>query len=186
MTFSYSVVDGKGGVTPAAAVVTVTGSNDAPVITTTATNLKLFEGNAALSASGTLGFSDSDRNATVAASLAGATVTTTGVTLTDTQAAAFKQAYTIADGGQWSFSLASPDYLAQGQTVQVAYQVNVADDKGTTVTQVQTITVTGTNDVPVIGGISTGTVQEDVGLTGNLLTTKGALTIADADAGQSS
>ena len=186
LTFSYSVVDGKGGSTPANAVVTVTGSNDAPVINTTATDLKLVEGNAALSASGLLGFSDGDRNANVTASLAGATVAATGVTLTDAQVAAFQQAYAITQGGQWSFNLASPDYLAQGQTVQVSYQVNVADDTGAAATQVQTVTVTGANDAPVIGGISTGAVQEDVAVSGNLLTTSGALTIADADAGQSS
>src|SRR6185312_11441424 len=32
LTFSYNVIDGHGGVTPTTAVVTVTGSNDAPVV----------------------------------------------------------------------------------------------------------------------------------------------------------
>src|SRR5207237_829721 len=44
----------------------------------------------------------------------------------------------------------------------------------------------GTNDVAVIGGVSTGAVTEDVAVTGGNLTTSGLLSITDADAGQSS
>ena len=33
LTFSYDVIDGNGGITPTTAVVTITGSNDAPVVT---------------------------------------------------------------------------------------------------------------------------------------------------------
>src|SRR5258708_26193222 len=44
----------------------------------------------------------------------------------------------------------------------------------------------GTNDVPVIGGTSTGSVSEDVALDLGNLATSGTLTIADADQGQSS
>ena len=54
-------------------------------------------------------------------------------------------------------------------------------------TQPVTITVTihGTNDVPVIGGVSTGDVTEDVNVVAGNISTSGALTIADVDAGQS-
>src|SRR5439155_564961 len=44
----------------------------------------------------------------------------------------------------------------------------------------------GTNDVPVLGGVATGAVTEDVGVVAGNLTTGGALTIADVDQGQSS
>ncbi|SPX62087.1 VCBS repeat [Legionella feeleii] len=48
------------------------------------------------------------------------------------------------------------------------------------------MTIQGTNDVPVIAGVSTGTVTEDTALTNGNLTKSGTLTIADVDAGQSS
>src|SRR5206468_3501053 len=49
------------------------------------------------------------------------------------------------------------------------------------------VTIHGTNDVPVIGGVATGSVTEDVAVDGSgNLTTSGALTIADVDQGQSS
>src|SRR5438132_11829187 len=49
-----------------------------------------------------------------------------------------------------------------------------------------TITIHGANDVPVLGGVITGSVTEDVGVVAGDLTTGGALTIADVDQGQSS
>src|SRR6185295_6657609 len=52
-----------------------------------------------------------------------------------------------------------------------------------TASQLVTVQIDGTNDVPVIGGVSTGTVTEDAS-TPNL-TTAGDLTIADVDAGES-
>ena len=55
-----------------------------------------------------------------------------------------------------------------------------------TASQLVTVTIHGTNDVPVIGGVSTGSVTEEVAVTAGNLTADGALTIADVDAGQSS
>ncbi len=54
-----------------------------------------------------------------------------------------------------------------------------------TASRVVTVTINGTNDVPVIGGVSIGSVTED-GLGGccatpGNLTTSGALTITDVD-----
>ncbi|MBI3506723.1 MAG: M10 family metallopeptidase C-terminal domain-containing protein, partial [Proteobacteria bacterium] len=48
-----------------------------------------------------------------------------------------------------------------------------------------TITIHGTNDVPVLGGETSGSVTEDVAVSGGDLSTSGDLTIADVDAGQS-
>lgn len=52
-----------------------------------------------------------------------------------------------------------------------------------TASKLVTVTINGTNDVPVIGGNSTGTVTEDA--TEPNLTTGGALTIVDVDTGES-
>src|SRR5262249_45899516 len=63
--------------------------------------------------------------------------------------------------------------------------VLVADNNGGFTTQDVTITITGTNEAPVIGGVSTGDVTEDVNVVAGNISTSGALTIADVDAGQS-
>src|SRR5436305_3416122 len=48
-----------------------------------------------------------------------------------------------------------------------------------------TVNVNGTNDVPVIGGVHTGAVTEDVNVVAGNISTSGALSISDVDAGQS-
>ena len=63
----------------------------------------------------------------------------------------------------WSFSAQdkSFDYLAVGQTVTLTYTVQVDDGHGGITTQNVTITVTGTNDTPVItSSPQTGTITE--------------------------
>src|SRR5256714_15683235 len=50
--------------------------------------------------------------------------------------------------------------------------------------QLVTVTINGTNDVAVIGGVSTGSVTEDVGVVAGNISTSGALTITDVDQGQ--
>src|SRR5439155_9135321 len=87
----------------------------------------------------------------------------------------------------WTYTLnnAAAQYLAAGQQVIETYTVSVDDGHGGTTTQDVVVTITGTNDVPVIGGVSTGAVQEDVGVVAGKLVAGGALTIADVDQGQS-
>src|SRR5207302_340066 len=83
----------------------------------------------------------------------------------------------------WNFSAQDNtfDFLAAGQTVSLTYTVQVKDSQNATASQLVTVTIHGTNDVPVIGGVSTGAVTEDVGVAAGSLTTGGALTIADVD-----
>src|SRR5207248_8112541 len=47
------------------------------------------------------------------------------------------------------------------------------------------VTINGTNDVPVIGGVHTGAVTEDANVVAGNISTSGALSITDVDAGQS-
>src|SRR5882672_3036446 len=57
-----------------------------------------------------------------------------------------------------------------------------------TASQLITVTINGTNDVPVLGGVHLGAVSEDNGAAGVAaitLMTSGVLTIADVDLGQS-
>src|SRR5207302_1032672 len=80
-------------------------------------------------------------------------------------------------------SQAAIQQLGAGQSITDSFTAGSSDR---TAYQLVTVTIHGTNDVPVIGGAATGAVTEDiaVNLSGNL-TTGGALTIADVDQGQS-
>ena len=63
----------------------------------------------------------------------------------------------------WTFSAQDKnfDYLAAGETLTLTYTVQVDDGHGGVVTQPVTITVTGTNDAPVItSGTQTDTITE--------------------------
>lgn len=98
--------------------------------------------------------------------------------------------FTLDQTGKWTYTLDNgrpeTQALPQGQTVTDSFTVTVTDGQGATDTQTVTITVTGANDAPVITGTSSATVQEDVGVVDGTLCAGGTLTIADADAGESS
>src|SRR5207244_3334945 len=95
--------------------------------------------------------------------------------------------FTLAASGAWTYSAddsqAAIQQLGAGQSLTDSFTAVSSDGSNS---QVVTVTIHGTNDVPVLGGVSTGEVTEDVAvdLSGNL-TTGGALTIADVDQGQS-
>jgi VCBS repeat-containing protein len=88
----------------------------------------------------------------------------------------------------WNFSVADGalDFLAAGQTLVQSYNVTVDDGHGGTALQVVTVTITGTNDVPVITSTvaaAAGSVTELAGVTGSLAadTATGTLTFKDVD-----
>src|SRR4029453_5812530 len=60
----------------------------------------------------------------------------------------------------WTFSVSDKavEFLGAGQTLTQTYPVLVADNNGGFTTKDVTITIHGTNEVPVIGGVSTGGV----------------------------
>ena len=65
----------------------------------------------------------------------------------------------------WSFSVADSalDSLQAGQTLTQSYAVTVDDGHGGTASQTVKITITGTNDVPVVAATDvTGAVTEAI------------------------
>src|SRR5207237_1441907 len=94
--------------------------------------------------------------------------------------------FTLAASGAWTYSAddsqAAIQQLGAGQSLTDSFTAVSSDG---TASQLVTVTIHGNNDVPVIGGVSTGAVTEDVGVAAGSLTTGGALTIADVDRGQS-
>ena len=211
LTYDVIVTDNSGGAVPASDVkqvtVTITGSNDQPVITA-GDSANLTEDASqtgldtpALATSGTLAFTDVDLNDTHSVtthSLASA-VWSGGTVPTDTQtavAAAFDASVatdstnTGAGSLAWSFSLADhfADFLREGETLTLTYDVIVTDNSGgavpaSDVKQV-TVTITGTNDQPVITAGDSANLTEDASQTGldtPALATSGTLAFTDVD-----
>ena len=103
-----------------------------------------------------------------------------------------------ADGRiDWSFALEDRhvDFLAVGETLTLTYRITLGDDSGATndeTTRDVTVTITGTNDAPVIaipngettvvlGGETA--VSRSVSETNAALTASGTLTVTDVDNG---
>src|SRR5205085_2320674 len=95
--------------------------------------------------------------------------------------------FTLAANGNWTYSgdntQAAIQQLGAGQTLTDSFTAVSSDGSNS---QLVTVTIHGTNDVPVIGGSFTGSVAEDVGVVSSHISTSGALSIADVDQGQSS
>src|SRR5262249_27179089 len=150
--------------------ITITGTNDAPVIAADAsgphaiTELAGKTGDTADhdTTSGTLSFTDVDLTDThtVGNSLVSATWSG-GATLPGGLSAVLVSAFTTAlssdstgsGSGSVSFTFSATDnnfdFLAAGQTLTPIYTVTVSDNNGLSSTKPVTITITGSNDAPV-------------------------------------
>ena len=184
-TYTVTVSDNHGGSVDQIVTITIAGTEDAPTITGAVAIGSVTEDTLPTTASGTINFADVDLNDTHIVSAAPAASGYLG-TFTPT----LSNDSTDDGSGQvsWNFSVANStlQFLAQNQTLTQTYTVTVSDNHGGSVDQIVTITIAGTNDVPIIGGVHIGSVTEDVAVNGSgNLTTSGALTITDADQGQS-
>jgi VCBS repeat-containing protein len=162
LTFSYSIIDGNGGNTPASAVVTVTGRGDAPVIAAGGDAGNAVEDDAPV-ATGTLAAADVDLGDSATWTAGAATYGTADIDPTT---------------GEWTYtldnSLAAVQGLGAGDILTDSFVVTVTDSDNLTDTRTVTLTITGTGDAPVIAaGGNTGEVVEDDGVlaTGTLLAT---------------
>ncbi|WP_206814784.1 VCBS domain-containing protein [Aeromonas dhakensis] len=162
-TFTVASVDG----TTHTVTITITGVNDAAVITGTDTGgVTEDESNPTLTETGTLTVSDVD-GADEATFVAGNGVASTGAL----------GSLSITEGGAWTYNVdnSKVQYLGEGETKVETFVVESVD--GTTHTV--TITITGVNDSAVIGGVDSGNVVEDE--TNPTLTETGTLTVTDVD-----
>ena len=184
-TFTVSISDGHGGSVSQDVVVTVTGTNDDPTIEATAQAGSVTEDSLPTGASGSFAFADVDLSDVHSVS---ATAHDSGYLGTFTPTVSNDSTGGGAGQINWDFSVdnAAIQYLGANDTLTQIYTIIVDDGHGGTAAQNVTVTITGTNDVPVIAGVSTGAVSEDVAVTDGQLTTSGLLTIADVDQGQSS
>ncbi|AXV28758.1 hypothetical protein BFW97_04265 [Aeromonas hydrophila] len=162
-TFTVASVDG----TTHTVTITITGVNDAAVITGSDTGaVTEDETNPTLTETGTLSVTDVD-GADEAKFLAGNGVASTGAL----------GSLTITEGGAWTYNVdnSKVQYLGEGETKVETFVVKSVDGTEHTVT----ITITGVNDAAVITGSDTGAVTEDE--TNPTLTETGTLSVTDVD-----
>lgn len=181
--FAYGLTDGTRFAT-SQLVITVTGTNDGPVVTSAPVNLVLDEANAPLSASGAIVFSDADAGDMPTAAYdpaTGAAISATGVVLDAAQRSALEAAFSVTPAGDWTFNLPSPDFLAEGEEITVVYGVTVTDAAGATTGTTVTLHIRGSNDGPEVvaaAGDSAGTTLAE---TDAPLSATGTLTVQDPD-----
>ncbi len=163
LNITYNVVDDKGATVAQTATITITGTNDAPVVTssTAAATGTVIE--AGLTPAGV---------ATAGTASIGGTLTATDVdhNSSTTWTAAGTGTYgslTMTTGGVWTYTLdntkPATQALAAGESTTDTFTATVSDGVGGTATQVITVTVKGTNDAPVVtsgASAATGTVTE--------------------------
>ncbi|MBL0604295.1 retention module-containing protein [Aeromonas dhakensis] len=162
-TFTVASVDG----TTHTVTITITGVNDAAVITGTDTGgVTEDETNPILTETGTLTVTDVD-GADEAKFLAG----------NGTPSAGALGSLTITEGGAWTYNVdnSKVQYLGEGETKVETFVVKSVDGTEHTVT----VTITGTNDQAIISGDAEGAVTEG---NGNIvLSDSGTLTAVDVD-----
>ncbi|UJW77423.1 VCBS domain-containing protein [Rhizobium sp. SL42] len=169
-TYIVTVTDSAGATSQQTITVRIYGSNDTPVIESAVSEGSVTEiadgakgeNVDVLEATGTIAFSDVD-------TIDKHSVTTEaqGEDYLGTFEAVISDSATGDNEGEvtWTFKVADAaiDYLAAGETLTQTYTVIVSDGKGGTVAQDVTVTITGTNDVPVLGkGSTEATVTEFV------------------------
>jgi VCBS repeat-containing protein len=157
ITVPFTVTDDQGATSTKNLVITITGTNDAPVASPAV--LAATEGGTPVTGSVTA--NDPDANAVLTFALNGTP----------------PAGLTFNPNGSYSFDPSNPAYvsLAAGQQLVITVPYTVTDEFGATSTQNLVITITGTNSVPVAIA-SAFTVAEDAPVV------NGAVTATDPDA----
>ena len=206
MKYRFRAQDASVPVDDHTLTITVTGTNDAPEISGSATTASLTETGSQITSTGMLNVVDVDTDDTVTVSVDSVSVngssTFSGVNplsqaamlgmmaVSPTTAVPDIQHGTDLDF-DWTFTSDSNgdgafDFLGVGETLVLDYVIQAQDDSGVTVgesttdTQVVTVTITGANQDPVIGIADlVGTATEDA--SSPSLTDSGTIEFTDND-----
>ncbi|MER8753790.1 VCBS domain-containing protein, partial [Mesorhizobium sp. M1050] len=200
ITYTVQVNDGTTNSGTQNVTFTVTGTNDAPVLSDTSDPVAMLEaGNASaqnlVAITGNFSVSDLDVGDTLHASVVGSPVVQLNGSPFSlpagaaalTAGGAFTLTDTISNGGaanigySYDPSPANLDFLGAGQSLTITYTVLVNDGTTNSGTQNVTFTITGTNDAPLVAATDvTGAVTEQVTPVGNLTDT-GTIAFTDVD-----
>ncbi|RTY34589.1 hypothetical protein EKD02_09775, partial [Chlorobium phaeovibrioides] len=199
--FTITVDDGNGGTDTEDVTITLTGSNDAPVITQDTGDsiaAAITEADIALEADGTLSVEDLDTTNSVAVSVVSVAASqldgsddamTSDSSQPDNEALlAMLTATTDPIDGTvttgdiaWAFNSGSEafNYLAAGEKLVLTYTLTASDGTASD-DQTVTITITGTNDAPVITQENGDSIAAAI-TEGTTLSDSGSITFADLD-----
>ncbi|UGY19286.1 VCBS domain-containing protein [Bradyrhizobium septentrionale] len=177
LTYTVEVNDHHGGVISQSVTITITGSNDTPVVTSgaqSATIPELPDTTDSLKpdgATGTVTFTDADLSDTHGVTIIGVAEagSTTGLPEDESTILNWLSLGTLTDttGGTtgsstWTFSAADQnfDYLAAGETLTLTYTIQIDDHHGGVITEPVTITINGANDAPTLADVNAGTLTD--------------------------
>jgi VCBS repeat-containing protein len=152
ITIPVTVTDDKGATDSENLVITITGTNDTPVLDSI-TEINTNEDNAFIN--GTITSTDVDDNSTA--------IYTTTTTI---------DGFTLNEDGTYSFdpSHVSYQHLEDGVVQTITIPVTVTDDKGATDTENLIIKITGTNDDPILDSIAQVNTTEDGAIVNGTIT----------------
>ena len=171
LTYTIGVSDGDAAASQAVTV-TITGTNDAPTIASATATGSVTEqvggvpdeGNANVTSTGSIVFADLDtsdvHSASVSETVKDGSGTVVSAPLGGLTLGGVDQA---GNSIGWTFTAAAGalEFLAAGESRTQVYEVVVDDGKGGQATQAITITITGTNDAPILTVDTSGGVTED-------------------------
>jgi Concanavalin A-like lectin/glucanases superfamily/Bacterial Ig domain/Bacterial cadherin-like domain/Cadherin-like domain/RTX calcium-binding nonapeptide repeat (4 copies) len=135
LTYTYSVIDDNGGITPTSVAITINGSNDIPAVSAAVSLVTNEDAAATLDLLANATDEDTTDVLAVAHLVETSGRDAGGISLVDNN-------LVIADGYY--------DYLTQGQTLVLNYTYDVSDGNGGVVATSASITINGTNDAPEV------------------------------------
>ncbi|WP_208647147.1 VCBS domain-containing protein, partial [Mesorhizobium kowhaii] len=201
ITYTVQVNDGTTNSGTQNVTFTITGTNDAPVLSDTSDPAAVLEAvNASaqdlVAITGNFSVSDLDIGDTLHASVVGSPVVQLNGSPFSLPAGAAaliaSGAFTLTDttsnggaaniGYSYDPTAANLDFLRAGQNLTITYTVQVNDGTTNSGTQNVTFTIHGTNDAAVIGDPTVADVTEDSSPT--TLTATGSISITDVDTGE--
>ena len=193
ITFSYTIEDNFGGSVPQTLTVTLTGTNQAPVVGPMPDDAgEVIENgtgtDGVYTATGDIDFTDAELGDihSVNAAAAGG-----GLGYLGTLLAGISNSATADGVGRvtWTYNITNAsqksviEALGEGDTITQLYTITINDGQGGSTQQDVTITITGSNDQPVIEGSSTltDTLTETADTTGSMTVLEATGTIAFSD-----
>ncbi len=166
--FLVTVTDEFGAIATQEVTITVTGTNDVPVLTldnTGGLTKDISEPN--LNDSGLLSFTDVDNGDThtVTESYNGNLVWSAGQIsdhLTTEEINSLIDGFSVNNSG-WDYTALNSlfQFLGEGETITLSFDVTVTDNNGANDTETVNITIFGNNDLPVLTVEPLGSVTED-------------------------
>ncbi|MEL4482041.1 VCBS domain-containing protein [Shewanella algae] len=185
-TFSVTVTDEFGASAEQLVTITIIGTNDAPILTADTSGAVIEDVDvidSMLSDNGALSFTDVDiGDSHVVSSSYNGDASWSGGALDQATQDALAQGFS-ADNSGWNYEIANSlvQFLAVGETITLSFTLTVTDDFGASDSQQVTLSITGTNDAPVLSIDMSSAVTEDIDVINGMLSDSGDLSFTDVD-----